>query len=107
MIIIELIIVIIIIIIIITERTANEEFKILWDFKIQRDKHLTYNILDIIMVEKKQVWLIDVAIPGNSKIDQKKVEKITKYKDLKVEVERLGKEGNSCTGGDQSPGSNT
>ena len=41
------------------------------------------------MVEKKQVWLIDVAIPGDNRINQKEVEKITKYQDLKVEVERL------------------
>ena len=67
----------------------NEEVKILWDFKIQTDKHPTHNIPDITVVEKKQVWLIDVAIPGDSRIDQKDVEKITKYQDLKVEVERL------------------
>ena len=52
--------------------------------------------------------MIDVAIPGVSKIDQKEVEKIYKYQDLKVEVEKLwGKEGNSSAGGDRSPGSNT
>ena len=67
----------------------NEVVKILWDFKIQTDKHLTHNIPDITVIEKKQVWLIDVAIPGNSRINQKEVEKITKCQDLKVEVERL------------------
>ena len=67
----------------------NEEVKILWDFKIQTDKHLAHNIPDITVVEKKQVWLIDVAIPGDSRINQKEVAKITKYQDLKVEVERL------------------
>ena len=67
----------------------NEEVKILWDFKIQTDKHLAHNIPDITVVEKKQVWLIDVAIPGDSRINQKEVKKITKYQDLKVEVERL------------------
>ena len=35
------------------------------------------------------MWLIDVAIPGDNRINQKEVEKITKYQDLKVEVERL------------------
>ena len=30
-----------------------------------------------------------MAIPGDSRIDQKEVEKITKYQYLKVEVERL------------------
>ena len=61
----------------------------IWDFKIQTDKHLAHNIPDITVVEKKQVWLIDVAIRGDSRINQKEVEKITKYQDLKVEVERL------------------
>ena len=50
-------------------------------------KYLADNILDITMVEKKQEWLIDVAIPGDNRINQKEVEKITKYQDLKVEVE--------------------
>jgi hypothetical protein len=67
----------------------QDDVKILWDFKIQTDKHLAHNIPDITVVEKKQVWLIDVAIPGDSRIQQKEVEKITKYQDLKIEVERL------------------
>ena len=33
--------------------------------------------------------MIDVAIPGDSRIEQKEVEKITKYHDLKNEVDRL------------------
>ena len=67
----------------------NNKAKILWDFKIQTDKHLAHNIPDITVVEKKQVWLVHVAIPGDSRIQQKEVEKITKYQDLKIEVERL------------------
>ena len=67
----------------------NEEIKILWDSKIQTDKHLAHSIPDITVVEKKQVWLIDVPIPGDSRINQKEVEKITNYQDLKVEVESL------------------
>ena len=64
----------------------KDNVNILWDFKIQTDKHLVHNIT---VVEKKQVWLIDVAKPGDSKIQQKEFEKITKYQDLKIEVERL------------------
>ena len=67
----------------------NEEVKILWDFRIQTDKHLAHNMPDITVVEKKQVWLIDVAISGDNRINQTEVEEITKYQDLKVEVERL------------------
>ena len=67
----------------------NEEVKIFWDFKIQTDKHQAHNIPDITVVEKKQVWLIDEAIPGDSRINQKEMEKITKYQDLKVKIVRF------------------
>ena len=50
---------------------------------------MTHNIPDITVVEKKQVWLIDVAIPRDSRVQQKEVEKITKYHDLKIEEERF------------------
>ena len=43
------------------------------------------------MVEKKRVgvWLIDTAVPGDSRIQQEEVEKIIKHQDLKIKVERL------------------
>ena len=41
------------------------------------------------MVEKKRVWIIDVAIPGDGRIEEKELEKISKYQDLKIEIERL------------------
>ena len=33
--------------------------------------------------------MIDVTIPRDDRIDQKEVEKITKYQDLKIEVEQF------------------
>ena len=44
----------------------NESVKILWDFKIQTDRRLPHNMPDITVVEKDRVWIIDVAIPGDS-----------------------------------------
>ena len=35
--------------------------------------------------------MIDVAIPGESHISQKTIEKLTKYVDLKIEISRLWK----------------
>ena len=67
----------------------KEDIKILWDFKIQTDKHLAHNIPDITVVEKKRVWIIDVAIPGDDRVEEKELEKISKYRDLKIEIERL------------------
>ncbi|XP_053149009.1 uncharacterized protein LOC128343627 isoform X2 [Hemicordylus capensis] len=69
----------------------NEDVKILWGFRLQTDKHLPHNTPDITVVEKKekQVKIIDIAIPGDSRIEEKEIEKITKYKDLQIEIERL------------------
>src|SRR6185436_14974889 len=49
----------------------TNDVKILWDFKLEIDKHLAHNIPDITVIEKKQIWLVDVAIPGDSRITQK------------------------------------
>ena len=67
----------------------KEDVKILWGFKIQTDKHLADNIPDMTVVEKKRVWIIDVAIPGESRMEEKEQEKISKYQDLKTEIESL------------------
>ena len=67
----------------------KEDVKILWDFKIQTDMHLAHNIPAITVVEKKRVWIIDVAIPGDSRIEEKELDKIRKYQDLKIEIEKL------------------
>ena len=53
------------------------------------DKHLAHNIPEITVVEKKRVWIIDVAIPGNGRIEEKELEKISRYQDLKIGIERL------------------
>ena len=53
------------------------------------DKHLAHNIPDITGVEKKRVWIIDVAIPGDGRVEEKQLEKISNYQDLKIEIERL------------------
>lgn len=37
------------------------------------------------MVENKKAWLIDIALPGENRIEDK--EKITKYQNLKTEIE--------------------
>ena len=37
------------------------------------------HIPDITVIEPKQVWLIDVAIPGDTQMEDKTLEKFTKY----------------------------
>ena len=46
---------------------------------------------DIIVVSKKEnKWIIvEIAIPRNSRIHEKELEKIEKYQDLKWEIRRM------------------
>ena len=69
----------------------TNDFKLLWDFTIISDSAIYHNRPDITLVRKpsNEVFLIDVAIPGESRIAQKGIEKLTKYVDLKIEVSRL------------------
>ena len=69
----------------------NENFKILWDFSIQTDKEIRANRPDIIFVDKREqtVMFIDVTIPNDHNIIEKKLEKIEKYTDLGIEIKEL------------------
>ena len=65
--------------------------KLLWDFTIQTDRHLPHNRPDILCVshEHNTAYLIDVAVPGDSRLSQKINEKRQKYTDLKTEIQRM------------------
>lgn len=43
----------------------------------------------MIIVERKQVWMQDVAIAGEARIDDKESEKIANCKDLLIEIEQF------------------
>ena len=69
----------------------NEKVKILWDFMIQTDRVIEHRRPDIVVVEKigGKCFIIDIAVPGDHNIQQKEIEKKTKYEDLRIEVARL------------------
>ena len=62
--------------------------KLLWDFTIQTDRHSPHNRPDIVCVSltKKHAFLIDIAIPGDSRISQKKYQR---YTDFKIEIQKM------------------
>ena len=64
----------------------NETVKLLWDFSIQVDRKIDHYRPDIVIFYKntRSCLIVDVAIPGNHKIDQKEIEKITNYAALKL-----------------------
>ena len=69
--------------------SENDEVKILWDLQIQTDRHLEHNTPDIVVIERRNVWIIDIAIPGDANVENKELEKLTKYNDLAIKTSHL------------------
>ena len=64
---------------------------ILWNQQVQTDRTIPNNKSDIIIRdnEKGTCMLIDVAISGDRNVIKKEAEKILKYKDLTIEIQRM------------------
>ena len=69
----------------------NERFKVLWDFTIQCDRKIEARRPDIVFVDKKkrEVVIIDVAVPGDDRVKDKELEKLEKYQLLKDEIAKV------------------
>ena len=61
----------------------NEDYKILWNFSIQTDHIIEARRPDLVVVdeEERSCKIIDFAVPGDSRIEEKEKDKIDKYKD--------------------------
>ena len=69
----------------------NEDYKILWDFSIQTDHAIEARRTDLVVVDKKErsCKIIDFALPGDSRIDEKEKDKVEKYQDLGRELQKI------------------
>ena len=69
----------------------NEKCKIFWDFAFQTDKEIEHRRPDILVIDKEQreCKIIDIAVPRDQNVKVKKLEKITKYQDLRLQVQKL------------------
>ena len=69
----------------------SNEVKLLWDFNIQTDKVIEHRRPDIVVVDYKQkhCHIIDIAVPGDSRVEEKEKEKVEKYQQIKREITRL------------------
>jgi len=63
----------------------------LWNQKVQTDRTIPNNKPDLIIRDNEigTCMLIDVAISGDRNVIKKEAEKILKYKDLAIEVQRM------------------
>jgi len=69
----------------------NGNTTIIWDMPVHTDREIKANRPDIIIKWKdsKSCLLIDVSIPTDKNTSVKVVEKLSKYKDLEIEIERM------------------
>ena len=69
----------------------NESTKILWNFSIQTDHTIPHNKPDIVIVDKRrnEPTIIDIAIPNDHNLAQKRLDKLHAYTDLFVEIKSL------------------
>jgi hypothetical protein len=75
------------------ETSRGGKVTILWNQLIQTDRTIPNNKPDIVIRDYENgtctCMLIDVAIPGDRNVIQKEAEKILKYKDLTIEIQRM------------------
>ena len=70
--------------------TENQTATILWDMPIQTDKEIKVNRSDIVVKDKKErtCMLIDMSIPTERNTSLRTAEKLSKYKDVEIEIEK-------------------
>jgi len=73
------------------ETAQGGNVTILWEQQVQTDRTIPNNKPGIIIRgnEKRTCMLIDVAISGDRNVIKKEAEKILKYKDLTIEIQRM------------------
>ena len=71
--------------------SENNDFHILWDFEVQTDHVIEARRPDMIVTDKKNntCKIIDFAVPFDSRVDAKEMEKIEKYQDLARELRKI------------------
>ena len=71
--------------------TERDNITISWDMPIQTDREIEANRPDIVIKDKqeKSCLLIDMSIPTEKNTSVKVTEKLSKYKDLEIEIERM------------------
>ena len=69
----------------------NDSVTILWDMPIHTDRTIAANRPDIVLKnrENKTCLVTDITIPLDTNTSVKTTEKLIKYKDLEIEVERM------------------
>ena len=69
----------------------NEDYKILWDFSIQTDHVIEARRPDLALVDKKEriCKIIDFAVPGDTRIEEKEKDNIETYQGLRKGLRKI------------------
>ena len=75
----------------ISQKLSTDNFTILWDYSIQTDRKVKANKQHITVKDKREKTckLIDVKILADKNVSVVEFEKLSKYKDLEIGVEKL------------------
>lgn len=70
---------------------SSENVVLIWDTGVQTDNSIPSNRPDIIIKNKleRTCMLIDVSVPADRNIYVKRAEKVCKYKDLEIEIQKM------------------
>ena len=62
----------------------------MWDFSVQTDHGKAWR-LDLVVIHKKErsCKIIDLAVPGDSRIEEKGKDKIKQYQDFGRELQKI------------------
>ena len=71
--------------------TENDDVTILWDMPIHTDRTIKANRPDIVIKDKAEdrCIIIDMSVPSEQNTSVKTTEKLSKYKDLEIEITRM------------------
>ena len=71
--------------------SENDKVKLFWDFNVFTDRVIEARRPDIMVLNKetKECLIVDIAVPGDTRITTKEDEKIEKYSELCRELGRL------------------
>ena len=71
--------------------TEANDATILWDFTIHTDRSVKANRPDITVKDHKEktCLLIDMTVPSDRNVSLEEYEKVSKYKDLEIEIQKM------------------
>ena len=83
----------------------GDNVTLLWDFPIRTDRTIQSNRPDIIVkdLKEKPCFLIDMSIPTDQNTSAKEFDKLSKYKDLEIEIKNVEAKNEYCPSNCRSP----